>query len=166
MSNLIMSWSECSIELGKTGAGDAMAATLKTVGVIADKSTTLASEDGEVLEAKATGGKIVAREAAEGKITLTTKIKEPEYEFLSTLIGATVNAAKDELTIKSLIVSGDYSVKLTPKNIGGTGLKIRKANISYKDGFSEEEGMFGELVITVLACADGELYTKYKKKTV
>lgn len=52
---IIMSWSKCKIEVGKTGDDEAMAATLTDVGTINDKSTTLATEDGETLTATATG---------------------------------------------------------------------------------------------------------------
>ena len=52
---IIMSWSKCKIEVGKTGEGDAMATELKSIGTIKDKSTTLATEDGETLTAIATG---------------------------------------------------------------------------------------------------------------
>lgn len=61
---IIMSWSKCKIEVGKTGDDEAMAATLTDVGTINDKSTTLATEDGETLTATATGGIVVAEEEA------------------------------------------------------------------------------------------------------
>ena len=41
---IIMSWSKCKIEVGKTGDDEAMAATLTDVGTINDKSTTLATD--------------------------------------------------------------------------------------------------------------------------
>lgn len=161
--SLIMSWSKCTIEIGKTGAADAMAAVLTSIGTIADRSTSLESADGEVLEMKATGGVTVAKEQSEGEITLTTRIIEPDFEFLSGLINAEYDDVEDKLTVKSQIVNDPYSVKLTPKNSGATGLEIRKASVSYKDGYSEENGHYADVVFTVLACSDGELYTKFKK---
>ncbi len=159
-----MSWSECEIRIGKTGDADALATTLVSIGTIKDRSTTLESEEGDVLEAKASGGKTVAREVVEGNITLTTQVMEPDFEFLASLLNATHDSEKGELKVNSLIISDDYSVVVTPKNIGATGIQIRKASIVYKEGYSEEEGMYGELTFTVLACEDGELYTKFKKK--
>ena len=68
-----MSWSKCKIEVGKTGDDEAMAASLTDIGTINDKSTTLATEDGETLTATATGGIVVAEE--EGSyVDLTFKI--------------------------------------------------------------------------------------------
>lgn len=164
MAKLIMSWSRCDIQIGKTGENDAMAVDLFAIGVINDKSTNLQAEDGDKLEAKATGGVTVAEEESEHKITLTTRVKEPAFDFESKLTGAEINAAKDELKVKTNIVPDDYSVVLTPKNIGATGIKARKTHISFKPGYSEEEGQYTDLTFTILACEDGELYTKFKKK--
>lgn len=153
------------ITIGKTGDNDAMADTLESVGTIKDKSTSLESAEGEVLEAKATGGKLVAREQQDGDITLTTRIIEPDFAFLAKLLDATHDSTKDELKVKSLIVTDNYSVEVTPKNIGATGIRARKTSVAYKEGYSEEEGMYADLTFTFLECGDdGELYTKFKKK--
>lgn len=158
-----MSWSKCTIEIGNTGANDALATDLTSIGNIADRSTSLESAEGQVLEMKASGGVVVAKEQSEGEIKLTTRIIEPDFAFLATLIGATHDDVNDTLKVNSLIVSGSKSVVLTPKNVGATGIKIRKASVLYKEGYSEEDGMYADLTFTVLECEDGELYTKFKK---
>ena len=163
MSQIIMSWSECSIEIGKTGAADAMAASLSSIGTIKDKSTTMEVTDGESLEARATGGKIVAYDEGEGIVRLTTRIIEPDFATLATILDATHDTTAGELKIKSLIVADPYSVKVTPKNVGGVGVKARKCHVKYKEGYSESEGQYGDFTFTFLECADGELYTKFKK---
>jgi hypothetical protein len=165
MSKPIMSWSKCKIEIGKTGASDAMAQTLTDIGIIKDKSTTLAAEDGESLTAKATGGVVVAEEEGEPVITLTTRVIEPTYALETLLTGAVVGGTdNDELTVKSNVVSDDFSVKLTPKNIGAIGIKARRTHVSFRPGHSEEEGHFVDLTFKILACDDGELYKKYRVK--
>ena len=115
---IIMSWSKCKIEVGKTGDDEAMAATLTDVGTINDKSTTLATEDGETLTATATGGIVVAEEEGEPVVTLTTRVKEMDFDKEKMFNGAEVSEDGDELTVKTNVVSDDFSVKLTPKNIG------------------------------------------------
>lgn len=157
-----MSWSKCKIEIGKTGAEDAMATTLANIGVINDRSTTLSTEDGEVLEAKATGGVTVAMEEGEHSYIITTRVKEMDFTTEASLNGGTVSG--DELTVKSNIIADDYSVKLTPKNIGAIGIKARKTHVTLKPGSSEEEGNFVDLTFRILACADGELYKKFRVK--
>lgn len=163
MSRIVMSWSECSIVMGKTGTADAMADTLVSVGTIKDKSTSMETAQGEKMEARATGGKLVGYETGQGVLTLTTRIIEPDFASLATMIDATNNTEAGELTIKSLLVNDQYSIKVSPKNIGGTGIRARKCHIEYKEGYSESEGHFADLKFTVMTCADGELYTKFKK---
>lgn len=166
MNKPIMSWSKCKIEIGETGNNDAMAASLTDVGIIKDKSTTLAAEDGETLTATATGGVVVAEEEGEPVVTLTTRIIEPSFELEALLTGAVAGtgANEGELTVKSNVVSKDFSVKLTPKNIGSIGIKARRTHVSFRPGHSEEEGHFVDLTFKILACEDGELYKKYKVK--
>ncbi len=160
-----MSWSKVKIEVGKTGANDAMASSLTDIGVINDKSTSLSAEDGESLTAKATGGVVVAEEEGEPVITLTTRVIEPTYALETLLTGAVVGGTdNDELTVKSNVVSDDFSVKLTPKNIGAIGIKARRTHVSFRPGHSEEEGHFVDLTFKILACDDGELYKKYRVK--
>ena len=161
-----MSWSKCKIEVGETGASDAMAASLTDIGVINDKSTALAAEDGESLTAVATGGVVVAEEEGEPVITLTTRVKEMSYEVESMFTGAVAGSGDNagELTVKTNVVSKDFSVKLTPKNIGAVGIKARRTHVSFRPGSSEEEGQFVDLTFKILACEDGELYKKFKVK--
>lgn len=165
MAKIVMSWSKCKIEIGKTGENDAMATSLANIGVINDKSTTLSTEDGEVLEAKATGGVTVAMEEGEHSYIITTRVKEMDFTTEASLIGGTVSGSSgDELIVKSNIIADEYSVKLTPKNIGAIGIKARKTHVTFKPGSSEEEGNFVDLTFRILACADGELYKKFRVK--
>ena len=161
---IIMSWSKCKIEVGKTGDNDAMATELSDVGTVNDKSTTLATEDGETLTATATGGIVVAEEEGEPVITITTRVKEMDFDKENMFTGATVSEDKNELTVKTNVVSDDFSVKLTPKNIGAIGIKARRTHVSFRPGSSEEEGSYVDLSFKILACADGELYKKFRVK--
>lgn len=158
-----MSWSKCKIEIGKTGADDAMATSLANIGIVNDKSTSLSSEEGDKLEAKGSGGVVVATEEGEPTVKITTRVKEMDFATESSLIDASVS--NEELVVKSNIVSGDYSVKVTPKNIGAIGIKARKTHVTFLPGSSEEEGHYVDVTFTIQACADGELYRKFRVKS-
>ncbi len=158
-----MSWSKCKIEVGKTGEADAMATELKNIGIVNDRSTSLSKEDGEKLTAKATGGIIVAEEESEGVVTITTRVKEMGFDIEKLFTGAVVGSDGD-LTVTSNVVRDNFSLKLTPKNTGAIGIKARKTSVSFKPGYSEEEGNFVDLSFKVIACADGELYKKFRVK--
>lgn len=164
MKKIIMSWSKVKIEVGRTGENDAMATELTNIGTINDKSTTLATEDGESLEAKATGGIVVATEEGEPVVTITTRVKEMDFDTEKLFTGATITEDGDELVVKTNVVSDDFSVKLTPKNIGAIGIKARRCHVSFKTGHSEEEGNYVDLTFKILACEDGELYRKFRVK--
>lgn len=157
-----MSWSRVKAEIGKTGDKDAMATQLQTVGTIKDKSTSLSIEDGEKLTAVATGGIVVAEEEGEPTVSVTMRVMEMDFTTETLLTGAV--AGSDKLTVKSNVVNGNYSLKLTPKNIGAIGIKARKTHVSFRPGYSEEEGHYVDLTFKILACEDGELYEKFKVK--
>lgn len=163
MAKIIMSWSKCKIEVGKTGDNDAMATSLTNIGTINDKSTTMSAEDGETLTATATGGIVVAEEEGEPVVSITTRVKEMSFDVETMFTGAIQGTGSDtDLTIKTNVVSDDFSLKLTPKNIGAVGIKARRTHVSFRPGSSEEEGQYVDLTFKILACEDGELYKKFK----
>lgn len=161
---LIMSWSKCKIEVGKTGDDDAMATELFSLGTIKDKSTSMSTEDGDTLTATATGGVVVAEEEGEPQVSVTTRIMEMDFDTENKLTGAAKSGSsgQEELTVKTNVIPEDFSFKVTPKNIGATGIKVRRAHISFRPGSSEEEGQYVDVIFKILACADGELYKKFK----
>lgn len=157
---IVMSWSKCKIEIGKTGSGDAMADELEPLGIINDKSTSLSTEDGETLEAKASGGVLVAFEETEHTYIITTRVKEMDFATEASLIKGESDGT--ELVVKSNIIADDYSVKVTPKNIGAIGIKARRTHVTFKPGSSEDEGHFVDVTFRILECEDGELYKKFR----
>ncbi|MBE6337684.1 MAG: hypothetical protein E7068_02635 [Lentimicrobiaceae bacterium] len=156
-----MSWSTCEIEIGKTGENDVMATSLKSVGVIKDKSSTLEASEGETLEAKATGGVLVAKEVSEGGYQLKTRVIEPTEDLLTELgLGATSDG---DFNVKTHVVEGDFSVKLTPKNVGGKGIKAPKCSVTYAPGWSEEEGAYADLTFDILKGEGDYWYSIFTK---
>lgn len=168
-SKIIMSWSECKITFGKTGESDAMGSTLNPLGVIKDRSTTLEATEGDQLIAKATGGKTVAAEYLDGTFQLKTRIIEPNAAFFTTLgLGKAGSAAQDadEVTeISTHIVSEDYSVKVTPKNVGATGINAPKCRLMVAPGYSEEEGHYVDVTADILySDVTKKWYERFKLK--
>ena len=93
------------------------------------------------------------------------------YDTLTITLGAAlaigdilfVADAAGNLAIKTNVITKEWSVEITPKNIGATGVRARKTAVSYKEGYSEEDGHYADLTFKIIQCADGELYTKFKK---
>lgn len=163
MAKKIMAWSKCKVEIGKTGENDAMATSLSDIGTIKDKSGELNPSDGDSLEMKATGGEMVAKETTEGGYTLTIRVIEPDTTLLTTLgLGETATGGTD-FNVTTHIVDGDWSVKLTPKNVGAKGLKAPKTNITYKPGWSEEDGNYADIDFEILKGDAGYWYSIFIK---
>jgi hypothetical protein len=151
MAKKIMAWSKCKIEIGKTGDNDAMASNLTDVGVILNQSSTLTAEEGDRMQAIATGGEIVAEEPQEGTLVLETTIIEPTPELIDLLeLGVTYDERNPAHVIKTHVVNDNWSVKVTPKNEGAWGIEAPKCNISYIPAWSEENGNQAVLRFSIL----------------
>lgn len=161
-SNIVMSWSEVLVLFGETGANDAMATVLYTLGIINDKSSSLSFSEGDTLTATATGGKVVAEEYSEGTTEFTTRVKEMSFETEKLLTGAAIETTTKELVVSTHIVEKEMSLKVVPKNIGGIGIKARRCKVKFVPGYSEEEGHYVDVTFKILECEDGELYRKYR----
>ncbi len=163
MAKKIMAWSKCDFSIGKTGENDAMCAdaSLQSIGTIKDKSSSLEPSDGDALEMKATGGETVAKEVLEGGFKATTRVIEPD-DTLLTLLGLGT-AASGDFNVKTHIVEGDWSLKITPKNVGAKGIKAPKCSITYKPGWSEEDGNYADIDFEILKGDGGYWYSIFKK---
>lgn len=160
---IIMAWSKCKFEIGKTKDDDTMADTLTDIGTIKDKSSTLEPSDGESLEMKATGGETVAKETQEGGYKATTRVIEPTAELLTTLgLGAAATEGGD-FKVNTHIVDGDWSLQITPKNTGARGIKAPKTNITYKPGWGEEDGNYADIDFDILKGDAGYWYSIFTK---
>lgn len=160
---IIMSWSKVIIEAGETGEDDAMSDKMFSVGTINDKSTSMSTSDGDTLEAKATGGETVAKEESEPTIEVTTRVKEMDFDTEGMFTGAKENE-QGELVVMTNNVEKEFSLKITPKNIGAKGLKARRCHVKFRPGSSEEEGSYVDLTFEILPCVDGELYRYFRVK--
>lgn len=165
---ITMAWSKCAIDIAKTGSDDSFNGNdMKSIGVIKDKSTTLEPSDGDTLEMKATGGETVAKETQEGGFTLKTRVIEPDEGFYKLLgLGEEVTEdgnEKGDFKVKTHLVDGDWSVKVTPKNVGARGIKVPLCSISFKPGYSEEDGNYADLEFEILKGAQDYWYSRFKK---
>lgn len=166
---VIMAWSKCKFEIGKTKDDDTMDETLTDIGTIKDKSSTLEPSDGEELEMKATGGETVAKETQEGGYKATTRVIEPTDDLLTLLgLGEVVSdegTDKGDFKVTTHIVDGNWSLKITPKNAGAKGIKAPKTSITYKPGWSEEDGNYADIDFEILKGDAGYWYSKFTKPT-
>lgn len=155
---IVMSWSKCEIKIG-TSTGT-MSTDLKSIGYVKDRSTTLEASEGDVLEAIASGGERVAKEALEGGFKISTRVIEPSDELI-TLLGIGKTKA-EEIQITTHLINQPFSIEITPKNVGARGIRAPYTNISYRPGWSEEQGFYADLEFEVLRGTAGYWYSHFR----
>lgn len=144
-----MAWSRCDMEIGLPGDDGTMATTLVNIGTIKDKSASLEATDGETLEMKATGGITVAKEILEGGYLVKVRVIEPDIALLEHL-GIVGAKEGEDVTILTHIVDGYRSLRITPKNVGAKGIEAPMTSVTYKPGWSEEDGNYADLEFDIL----------------
>lgn len=156
---IVMSWSKCEIKIG-TSTGT-MSTNLTSIGYVKDRSTTLEASEGDVLEAIASGGERVAKEALEGGFTISTRVIEPSDDLI-TLLGIGKTATGGEIQITTHLINQPFSIEITPKNVGARGIRAPYTNITYRPGWSEEEGFYADLEFEVLRGTAGYWYSHFR----
>ena len=93
----------------------------------------------------------------EGGFTLKTRVIEPDELYSTLELGEEVTAEgedKGDFKVKTHLVDGDWSVKVTPKNVGARGIKVPLSSIAFKPGYSEEDGNYADLEFEIFeGCA-------------
>lgn len=158
-----MAWSKCIGRIGKTKSDGTMATDLTSVGTIKDKSASLTPSDGDKLEAKESGGGTVAKEQLEGSFMATMRIIEPD-DALLTLLGLGETSTEGDFMVKTHVVEGDWTLEIEPKNVGAKGIRAPKCSITYKPGWSEEEGNYADLDFEILKGEANYWYNRFTKK--
>ena len=163
-NKVIMAWSKCKIEIAASSEEETMPLSLTEIGKVKDKSTTLEAEDGETLEAKATGGEIIAEEELEGKYILKTRIIEPSDALYTTLGLGEADSQPEgtpDFKVKTHVVSGQFAMQVTPKNKGAKGIKAPLCSVKFRPGTSEEEGNYADLELSILKTSAGDWYSRF-----
>lgn len=158
---IIMAWSKCKIDLAPMPEDESMAedSAMFNVGIIRANTTSLSTEDGDALQAIETGGAIVAEEKQEGTFELATEIIEPSDDLYVNL--GIAHMSDEDLLVDTHIVPGNYSLKLTPKNLGAKGIKIPKCSISVAPAFGDDTGHALTITASVLQGEAGYWYSKF-----
>lgn len=158
---IVMAWSKCKVELAPMPEDESMAddSALFDIGIIRQNTTSLSASEGDALQAIETGGAIVAEEKQEGDFALATEVIEPADELYVDLKIGSMN--EDDVDITTHIVPGNYSMKLTPKNLGAKGIKAPKCSVSVTPTFGDDAGHGMTFNISILQGQAGYWYRKF-----
>lgn len=156
-----MAWSQCKVEIGKTGTNDALASAFTSVGYVEENSASLETDLGTPLEAWASGHKLIAQEYPQETLTFTCVVIEPDSELLSMLGIADGEGEGD--TIKTHVVQDFFSLKVTPKHVGAKGIEAPKCKITYAPTYGEDAGNKATLTFAITKTTDATTNYWYKR---
>lgn len=158
-------WLECDIDIAKAKDDETFPTEgLESIGIVKEKSTTLEATDGEKLELKKTGGKVVDSVETEGGFELVTTVIEPTKLYQTLGLTDDDFEKTGKMKVKTHVVEDRYAVRLTPKRVGGIGIEAPLTQVSFKPTGSEEEGGSVEVRFKFLFGAADYWYEKFKKQ--
>lgn len=160
---VIMAWKKCKVELAPMPDDETFAddSEFFDVGYIKEKTTNLTSNEGDALQAKESGGGIIAEEKQEGDFALNTTVIEPSDNLYVNLGVGSISDDGDELDVNTHIVPGEYCARLTPENLGAKGIKAPKCTVSLTPAFGDDTGHEMSLAISILKGSAGYWYKKF-----
>ena len=158
---IIMAWNKCKVELAPMPEDESLAddSAFFDVGYLKNNTTNLTSSEGDALQAIESGGGIVAEEKQEGTFALNTTVMEPSDSLYINLGIGSLN--EDDVDVQTHIVPGEYSLKLTPQNLGAKGIKAPKCTVSVTPAFGDNTGNEMTLAISILKGNAGYWYKKF-----
>lgn len=149
-------WGEQIVSFGTPAAGDAMSASLTSIGTIKEDSVSIEKADGTVLELYGTGHVLVDKLKGEPSLTLKFTL----VGISDAAIALFWDAAKvtTRTSVASLVNSTKKSVKLASKVVGSDTLEAPYCEVSMGPLFSEKEGWTAEISVTIIKGATGKLF--------
>ncbi len=148
-------WGEVVMKIGTPTENNAMSENLASIGYVKEDSISLETEDGEKLEWKAVGGKVVDTLTKEGKISIKCQIKNLNKENLEKFWNIEEDEASGKLKVLGMTNSNKYSVLLEPKVEKAETFEAPYCSVSMKPTFTEKEGWGQEVTFTLLSGGEG-----------
>lgn len=161
VDNNATAWGEVEVKFGTPGAGNTMATTLKTLGIIKEDSLSWEKEDGKVYKWTAIGGKIIDQMKGEPTLKIKCTAKNLNKALLAEVWDVTETG--DKLAVNSFVSSKKQSVSLVPKVSGAEKVDIPYCSVAANLAFSESEGYNLELEITILSPGPGKPFFTIEK---
>lgn len=160
--NNATAWGEIEFKFATAGAGGAMGAPLKTLGVVKDDSGySIEKEDGKEYKWTAIGGKVIDQMKGEPTYKIKLVVKNLNKALLSEIWDVTETG--DKLAVNSFSSTKKFSVAIVPKNSGAEKLEIPYCSISGGFIYSTDSGYEVELEITILSPGAGKPYFTIEK---
>lgn len=153
-------WGETLLKFGLTGAGDAMSASLGTMGIVKEDSISLDPTDGTKLQLFGSGHVLLDQLTNEPTLTLKAIIVGIPDAIKEAFWGAETTGVGDASTteVSSLVNSKKFSVVMETKVVGSETFEAPLCSISMTPLISEKEGWTASVTIDILKGATGKLF--------
>ena len=158
VDNNATAWGEVEVKFGTPGAGNTMATTLKTLGIIKEDSLSWEKEDGKVYKWTAIGGKIIDQMKGEPTYKFKCTVKNFSKALLSEIWD--IEEVGDKLVMKSFVSKKKFSVSIIPKVSGAEKVDIFYCSMTGTLTYDEESGYNIEIEITSLDGGKGYFSTE------
>lgn len=152
MSSEKTAWGEILMDIGLTGANDAMASALETIGVLKEDSLALATEDGKKYELWGSGHELIDELQGEPILTVTGNIIQVPEEVRKKFWEISEQGSGDskKMQVKSLVTREKWSVKFASRIPGSETFEAPKCSVSMKPVFSETEGWTADFSFKII----------------
>lgn len=130
-----------TLKVGKMGKDEAMGASLEATACFLENTFDITNEEGESLEIRCEGGRVIDSATKDGNILITGEIfgLSDRSKFWQ----------MDGEKVKSFVTDEFMSVDLAPEMVGAEGLKAPKCKISAGVALNTAQGWRIPITITV-----------------
>ena len=146
--NNATAWGEVEFKFGAPGAGGAMGAVLKTLGIVKEGSFSIEKEDGKEYKWTAIGGKTIDQMKGEPTYKVKCTVKNANKALLSEIWD--IEESGDKLIIMSFVSTKKFSASIIPKMSGAEKVDIFYCTMAGTLVYNEESGYDVEIEITML----------------
>lgn len=145
-------WGEILMQIGKTGANDAMAAPLKSIGVLKEESISLTTEEGKKYQLYGSGHELLDELLGEPSLTVTATIVQVPEETRKELweVEETGEGEAKKMKVKSMVTREKYSVQFASRVPGSETFEAPRCSVNMKPIFSETEGWSAEVSFNII----------------
>ena len=148
----VTAWGKITLNIGETGASDAMALNLSELGIVEEDSFALETEEGDKIQLFGTGHVLVDEKQLENIESVSCQVIVPSLEQITKFWDVTKSADKgaEVYTVHSTVSNKYYSIQFLPELVGATKLEAAKTKPYCKLTFEEKKGWVLQISFTII----------------
>lgn len=148
----VTAWGKITLNIGETGASDAMASALSELGIVEEDSFALETEEGDKIQLFGTGHVLVDEKQLENIESVSCQVIVPSLEQITKFWDVTKTGAEgaEVYTVHSTVSNKYYSIQFLPELVGAIKLEAAKTKPSCQLTFEEKKGWVLQISFTIV----------------